>query len=77
MAAQLRHAVGTADRATVLATAALALHQVDRVVTAVRNTGEIGPEAAPPPTLDTTWEFDVATGTTTSRRWSRHPRCDC
>ncbi|BBY28727.1 TOMM precursor leader peptide-binding protein [Mycolicibacterium sediminis] len=77
VAAQLRHAVGTADRATVLATAALALHQVDRVITAVRATGEVGAQAAPPPTLDTTWEFDVATGSTTSRRWSRHPRCDC
>lgn len=77
VAAQLRHAVGTADRATVLATAALALHQVDRVVKAVRDTGEVGPADAPPPTLDTTLEFDVATGSTTSRRWTRHPRCDC
>ncbi len=36
VAAQLRDAVGTADRATVLGTAALALNQVDRVIAAVR-----------------------------------------
>ena len=36
VAAQLRDTVGTADRATVLATAALALNQVDRVIAAVR-----------------------------------------
>ena len=36
VAAQLRDTVGSADRATVLATAALALNQVDRVIAAVR-----------------------------------------
>ena len=36
VAAQLRDTVGSADRATVLATAALALNQVDRVIRAVR-----------------------------------------
>ena len=43
VAAQLRDTVGIADRATVLATAALALSQVDRVIAAVR-----GQEAAEP-----------------------------
>jgi bacteriocin biosynthesis cyclodehydratase domain-containing protein len=75
VAAQLRDTVGSADRATVLATAALALNQVDRVVVAVR--GGVGMDRAPhpPSTLDTTLEFDVNTGSTVARRWSRHPRC--
>jgi bacteriocin biosynthesis cyclodehydratase domain-containing protein len=74
VAAQLRETVGTADRATVLATAALALNQVDRVIRAVR---EEGRKAEPPPTLDTTLEFDVNVGSIVARRWSRHPRCSC
>jgi bacteriocin biosynthesis cyclodehydratase domain-containing protein len=75
VAAQLRDTVGTADRATVLATAAVALNQVDRVIAAVRR--GVGVERAPhpPSTLDTTLEFDVNTGSTTARRWTRHPRC--
>lgn len=75
VAAQLRDTVGTADRATVLATAAVALNQVDRVIAAVRD--GVGVERAPhpPSTLDTTLEFDVNTGSTTARRWTRHPRC--
>ena len=63
----------TLDRATVLATAALALNQVDRVIRAVRE----GDSAEPPPTLDTTLEFDVDAGAIVARRWSRHPRCWC
>jgi bacteriocin biosynthesis cyclodehydratase domain-containing protein len=74
VAAQLRGTVGNADRATVLATAALALNQVHRVIKSI---GEQDPSGEPPPTLDTTLEFDVSTGTTTARRWSRHPRCGC
>jgi bacteriocin biosynthesis cyclodehydratase domain-containing protein len=73
VASQLRNAVGSADRATVLATAALALNQVDRVIRAVRD----GDSAEPPPTLDTTLEFDVNAGAIVARRWSRHPRCWC
>lgn len=73
VAAQLRDTVGNADRATVLATAALALNQVDRVLRAVHG----APGDAPPPTLDTTLEFDVNTGSIVTRRWSRHPRCSC
>ena len=62
VAAQLRDTVGSADRATVLATAALALSQVDRVIRAVRG-GDRGRDSAePPPTLDTTLEFDVNAG---------------
>ncbi|MET0475067.1 MAG: TOMM precursor leader peptide-binding protein [Mycobacterium sp.] len=74
VAAQLRDAVGSADRATMLGTAALALNQVDRVIKAVHESDDPG---EPPPTLDTTLEFDVRTGSTVSRRWSRHPRCEC
>lgn len=75
VAAQLRRAVGSADRATVLATAALALTQVDRVIHAVRDGLGVGESAEPPPTLDTTLEFDVNAGAIVARRWSRHPRC--
>jgi bacteriocin biosynthesis cyclodehydratase domain-containing protein len=76
VSAQLRDSVGSADRATLLATAALALNQVDRVIRAIHepNGGRL-PE--PPPTLNTTLEFDVNTGSTVSRRWPKHPRCEC
>ncbi|MCW2686520.1 MAG: hypothetical protein JWR37_1410 [Mycobacterium sp.] len=73
VAAQLRDTVGNADRATVLATAALALNQVDRVIRAVRGAGT----ETPPPTLDTTLEFDVNASSIVARRWTRHPRCLC
>jgi len=76
LAAQLRNAVGSADRATLLATAALALNQVDRVIRAVRE-ADGDRVSEPPPTLNTTLEFDVNTGATLSRRWSKHPRCEC
>jgi bacteriocin biosynthesis cyclodehydratase domain-containing protein len=71
VAAQLRDAVGSADRATVLATAALALNQVDRVIAAVHSGAHISAS-----TLDTTLEFDVNTGSTVARQWTRHPRCN-
>ncbi len=77
LAAQLRNTVGSADRATVLATAALALNQIDRVVRAVREESAATRSPAPPPTLDTTLEFDVNVGSIVARRWSRHPRCTC
>ncbi|WP_299561576.1 TOMM precursor leader peptide-binding protein [uncultured Mycolicibacterium sp.] len=66
LAAQLLGTVGTADRATLLGTAALALREIERVLSGVA-----------PPTLDTTLEFDVDRHSITARRWSRHPRCDC
>ncbi|KUH93868.1 hypothetical protein [Mycobacterium sp. IS-3022] len=77
VAAQLRHTVGSADRATVLGTAALALNQVDRVIRAVRGGADMSRFAEPPPTLDTTLEFDINAGSVVARRWSRHPRCGC
>src|SRR5258705_4553878 len=77
VASQLRDTVGSADGATVLAAAALALNQVDRVIRAVRRGDDVGTSAEPPPTLDTTLEFDVNAGAIVARRWSRHPRCWC
>lgn len=77
VAAQLRDTVGSADRATVLATAALALNQVDRVVRAVHGGDDMTFISEPPPTLNTTLEFDVNTGSIEARQWPRHPRCDC
>lgn len=82
VAAQLRHTVGCADRATLMGTAALALNQVDRVVRALRSADSDPPEDAldapePPMTLDTTLEFDVGSGSVLARRWSRHPGCPC
>ena len=78
VAAQLRDTVGSADRATVLATAALALNQVDRVDRGrARRRANSDRAPHPPSTLDTTLEFDVGTGSTVARRWTRHPRCRC
>lgn len=77
VSAQLRDAVGNADRATMLGTAALALDQVDRVIRAVHEADDPRYAGEPPPTLDTTLEFDVRTGSTVSRRWTKHPRCGC
>ncbi|TGD84196.1 TOMM precursor leader peptide-binding protein [Mycolicibacterium sp. CH28] len=74
VAAQLREVIGSADRPTVLATAAVALGQLQRIITAVRGTEAAG---APPATLNTTLEVDVTTNTISARRWSRHPRCGC
>lgn len=74
IAAQLRDTVGVADRATLLATTALALSQVNRVIAAVR-----GQEAPPDPpsALNATLEFDLNAGSIVARRWTRHPLCVC
>ena len=76
IAAQLRDTVGVADRATLLATAALALSQVNRVIAAVRGQ-EAVPDPAPPPALNATLEFDVNAGSIVARRWTKHPLCRC
>lgn len=75
IAAQLRHSVGTADRATLLGTAALALTQVDRVVRTLR--ADTDTDTPVPLTLDRTVEFDVARGSVVTKHWSRHPSCRC
>lgn len=77
LAAQLRGTVGTAGRATILATAALALRQIDLVIQAVREADAPRRAPAPPPTLDTTLELDADGYSITARRWSRHPDCPC
>ncbi|MDD4867289.1 MAG: cyclodehydratase [Mycobacterium sp.] len=74
IAAQLRDAVGVADRATLLATAALALSQVNRVIAAVRGQ-EPAPDPDPPQALNATLEFDLRAGAIVVRRWKRHPLC--
>jgi hypothetical protein len=80
VAAQLRDTVGVADRATLLATAALALSQVNRVIGAVRGSEagrEPGSDPGPPPALNVTLEFDVHAGSIVARHWPRHPLCSC
>lgn len=77
IAAQLRHSVGTADRATLLGTAALALTQVDRVVRTLRADTDTDTDTPVPLTLGHTVEFDVARGSVVTKHWSRHPSCRC
>lgn len=72
VAAQLRDTVGVADRATLLATAALALTQVNRVIGAIRGT-----DSEPPASLGATLEFDVHAGGIVARQWPKHPLCSC
>lgn len=74
--AQLRETVGVADRATVLATAALALAQVNRVIAAVHGR-EAAADPDPPQTLNATLEFDVHSGAIVTRHWVKHPLCSC
>jgi bacteriocin biosynthesis cyclodehydratase domain-containing protein len=76
VAAQLRGTVGSAGRATVLATAALALGQVNRVIAAVGG-AQVVTDPAPPATLNATLEFDPGTGSLLTRHWVRHPLCPC
>ncbi len=76
ISAQLRETVGVADRATLLATAALALSQVNRVIAAVRGQEAVG-DPGPPQTLNATLEFDLDAGAIVARQWTRHPLCSC
>ena len=72
LAAQLRDVIGCADRPTVLATAALALGQLHRIIAGVRGSGGSAPAG-----FDTSWEVDVAAQTIRARPWPRHPLCGC
>jgi hypothetical protein len=65
-----------ADRATLLATAALALSQVNRVIAAVRGQEPV-PDPGPPHALNATLEFDLSAGVIVARQWTRHPLCSC
>ena len=76
IAAQLRDTIGVADRATLLATTALALSQVNRVIAAVRG-HEGAPDLGPPQALNATLEFNLNAGTIVTRQWTRHPLCSC
>jgi hypothetical protein len=76
VAAQLRDTVGVADRATLLATAALGLSQINRVIGAVRGS-DAGSDSEPPAALNATLEFDVHAGAILARHWPRHPLCSC
>ena len=76
ISAQLRETVGVADRATLLATAALALSQVNRVIAAVRGRDALA-DPGPPQTLNATLEFDLGAGAIVARQWTRHPLCSC
>jgi bacteriocin biosynthesis cyclodehydratase domain-containing protein len=76
ISAQLRETVGVADRATLLATAALALSQVNRVLAAVRE-HDAGSGPAPPQTLNATLELDLVDGAIVTRQWTKHPLCSC
>lgn len=76
LAAQLRDTVAHTNRATVLATVALALSQVEQVIAAIRGTAS-DRRLRPPPTLNATLEVDPSTGSIMTRRWTRHPLCDC
>ncbi|MEV0670558.1 cyclodehydratase [Mycobacterium sp. NPDC050441] len=77
VATQLRGTVGSAGRATILATAALAMRQVDLVIRAVRHTDGDEPAPDAPATLNTTLELDADGYSIVARRWSRHPDCPC
>ena len=59
----------------VLATAALALSQVNRVIAAVH--GQAAAEPGPPQTLNATLEFDLHSGAIVTRQWAKHPLCSC
>ncbi|MBF6174721.1 TOMM precursor leader peptide-binding protein [Nocardia blacklockiae] len=69
LAAQLLGRVGYGSPATIAATAALALRELETVL-------EGGAET-PPRTLDTTLELDPETHHINHRRWPPHPACAC
>lgn len=66
VSAQLLGRVGHATKPTVLATAAVALAQIEAFVVDGRA-----------PLADTTVEIDLRHHVMNRRRWDRHPRCDC
>lgn len=72
VAAQLTGTVGIAAPATVLGTVAIALAQIDRVLSAMR-----GQAPGPLVTLNATLELDLATHALTARHWTAHPLCPC
>jgi hypothetical protein len=77
LAAQLRDVVGVADRAAVLATAGLAMGQLQQIIAGVHAAAPGVSHAPPPATLNTTLEVDIAVQSIRARRWPRHPLCGC
>lgn len=71
LSAQLLGTVGQASTATVLATAAFALAQLESLIDGI--------DPALPETADCTMELNFAAAGTTvhTRLWSKHPHCDC
>lgn len=81
LAAQLSGREGRADRAVILSTIAAAVGQLDAFFAAPGSTPETSSSSATPrgvvPALDHTLEWDLHTPRLTTRRWFRHPDCDC
>jgi bacteriocin biosynthesis cyclodehydratase domain-containing protein len=69
LAAQLLDRVGHASAATITATAALALRDLEAIIGGVAE--------RPPQTLDTTLELDPDSHRVDRRRWTMHPACGC
>ena len=69
VAAQLLGRVGHAGPATVMATVAVALGQLEKVLS--------GTARPAPASLDATLELDLDTHRLTVRPWPRNPRCGC
>ncbi|WP_420750043.1 hypothetical protein [Rhodococcus sp. O3] len=69
LATQLWGRVGRADPAAVLATAAVAVGQIDALAA--------GRPENTPILIDRTLEVDLGAHRFTTRRWFRHPRCTC
>ncbi|MFZ2176458.1 MAG: hypothetical protein WAW17_20950 [Rhodococcus sp. (in: high G+C Gram-positive bacteria)] len=69
LAAQLLGAVGSATPAVVMATAAIALRQLEIVLSV--------PHRSVPSSLGATLEIDLDAHRLVTRRWPRHPMCSC
>ena len=68
LATQLYGRQGHAGRAVMSATAAIAVGQIEGFLVA---------DPSVSPAVDRTFELDLRTHRIVTRRWSRHPHCDC
>jgi len=68
LASQLYGRQGHAGRAVTSATAAMAVGQIEAFLSA---------DPSVTPAVDRTLELDLRTHRIVTRRWFRHPRCDC
>ncbi|NLE82725.1 MAG: hypothetical protein GX610_24755 [Rhodococcus sp.] len=69
LAAQLLGSVGTASAATILATTALTIAQIDAICTPIPH--------EPPAALDSTLEIGLSSPRIVTRRWAKHRQCSC